>query len=185
MTLRWSSSDPAPSTAVWELRYNTQIFTSPLTQSTQAVALPGARWLTQWKWDALDATRLARVLALLTPLRGRAATILLPHLGFRMASIYPDIQRSVQSATTNSIVYNGFEITAGDRIQCEGDEVKLVTAASASTLAVEPAFRSIPATGSAISLRPHSRMRLDHDGLATQLSAGGIYALSASFSEAL
>jgi hypothetical protein len=28
-------------------------------------------------------------------------------------------------------------------------------------------------------------MRLDHDGLATQISPGGIYALSASFSEAL
>ena len=185
MILGWSPSDPAPSSAVWELRYNTQIFTSPLTQSTQAVALPGARWLTQWQWDALDAVRLARILALLAPLRGRAATIRLPHLGFRMASIYPDIQRSVQSATTHSIGYNGFAIAAGDRIQCEGDEVKLVTAASASTLAVEPSFRSIPATGSGISLRPHSRMRLDHDGLATQVNSGGIYALSASFSEAL
>ena len=98
---------------------------------------------------------------------------------------YAAHQRSVQSATTNSIGYNGFAIAAGDRIQCEGDEVKLVTAASASTLAIEPAFRSIPATGSAISLQPHSRMRLDHDGLATQVNSGGIYALSASFSEAL
>ncbi|NBS83047.1 MAG: hypothetical protein EBS62_15120 [Betaproteobacteria bacterium] len=62
MILSWSPSDPAPSSAVWELRYNTQIFTSPLTQSTQAVALPGARWLTQWQWDALDAVRLARIL---------------------------------------------------------------------------------------------------------------------------
>ena len=124
-------------------------------------------------------------MALLASLRGRLQPISLPHLGFVVQSAFPDVLRTVQSASAHTIAYNGFAIAAGDRIGCENDEVKIVVAATATSLTIEPAFRVLPSVGSSVSLRPHSRMRLDHDGLATQVSPGGIYALSASFSEAL
>ncbi|MBU6286502.1 MAG: hypothetical protein KGO85_11200, partial [Proteobacteria bacterium] len=149
------------------------------------VALPGARWLTQWQWDALSGPRYSQLMALLASLRGRLQPISLPHLGFVVQSAFPDVLRTVQSASAHTIAYNGFAIAAGDRIGCENDEVKIVVAATATSLTIEPAFRVLPSVGSSVTLRAYSRMRLDHDGLATQVSPGGIYALSASFSEVL
>jgi hypothetical protein len=61
-----------PTSNTWQLKTNTHIFTSPLSNATQVLELPGARWAATLKFDDLEDVEKRVLYSFLAKMRGAA-----------------------------------------------------------------------------------------------------------------
>ena len=81
-TLAWPAALPRPSGLTFSLKPNTQVFQSPLTQATQTLEMPGARWVAVLTWSELTDAEIRLMRAFLAQLRGRAGRLALWDMAF-------------------------------------------------------------------------------------------------------
>lgn len=140
----------------WRKLSNTQVFESPLTRSTQTLALPGARWACSATWQNLTPAEAALMRAFLYGLRGRAGRFYLPHFGRRspLSAIAGTPRIAGTSQTGATLDTDGWTpgatLAAGEFVQI-GDELRVTTAAATADgsgvleLVLDEPVRSSPA----------------------------------------
>jgi len=184
-TFAWPSVKN-PQSALWELRSNTQIFTSPLSQQSQTVELAGAKWYCSVAWNNLSRAEVAPIQALFYKLRGMANTVYLPRFGETapIGSVSGSI--TVSSSTGSTVTLSSSSLSIGDFIQFENYEVKMIVGKSSSTYTIEPPFRTQPSSSSAVTYtNPSAIMRLDGTSVAINKMIEGVYSVTAGFLEAI
>jgi hypothetical protein len=184
-TFAWPSVKN-PQSALWELRSNTQIFTSPLSQQSQTVELAGAKWYCSVAWNNLSRAEVAPIQALFYKMRGMANTVYLPRFGETapIGSVSGSI--TVSSSTGSTVTLSSSSLSIGDFIQFENYEVKMIVGKSSSTYTIEPPFRTQPSSSSAVTYtNPSAIMRLDGTSVAINKMIEGVYSLTAGFLEAI
>lgn len=177
------------------LQSNTQLHISPLSQTTQRVELPGARWSATYTLSTGKRADYAAIQAFLVQLRGAANTF----YGYDPAAKTP---RGVgtgtplvkgASQTGTSLLTDGWTagqtgiLKAGDYFQV-GNELKMITAdvnsdgSGNATLVFEPPLRDSPADNAPITVNtPTCVMRLvDDDQCMWDTDEGGFYSISFS-----
>lgn len=165
----------------FECVFNTQVFTSPLTQATQTNELGGARWAASYTTTRLTRAQASPLKAFLMQLKGQVNYFYgydpdckLP-LG--VATGTPLVMGSSQVG--ESVVTDGWTpsvtgiLKAGDLIQV-GTELKMVTAdinsnaSGVATIPIRPSIRQSPADNSPIVTNtPKCIMRLMDDSQAS------------------
>jgi len=184
-TFAWPSVKN-PQSALWELRSNTQIFTSPLSQQSQTVELAGAKWYCSVAWNNLSRAEIAPIQALFYKLRGMANTVYLPRFGETdpIGSVSGSI--TVSSSTGSTVTLSSSSLSIGDFIQFANYEVKMIVGKSSSTYTIEPPFRTQPSSSSAVTYtNPSAIMRLDGTSVAINKTLEGVYSVTAGFLEAI
>lgn len=184
-TFAWPSVKN-PQSALWELRSNTQIFTSPLSQQSQTVELAGAKWYCSVAWNNLSRAEVAPIQALFYKMRGMANTVYLPRFGETapIGSVSGSI--TVSSSTGSTVTLSSSSLSIGDFIQFENYEVKMIVGKSSSTYTIEPPFRTQPNSSSAVTYtNPSAIMRLDGTSVAINKMIEGVYSVTAGFLEAI
>lgn len=184
-TFAWPSVKN-PQSALWELRSNTQIFTSPLSQQSQTVELAGAKWYCSVAWNNLSRAEIAPIQALFYKMRGMANTVYLPRFGETapIGSVSGSI--TVSSSTGSTVTLSSSSLSIGDFIQFENYEVKMIVGKSSSTYTIEPPFRTQPSSSSAVTYtNPSAIMRLDGTSVAINKTLEGVYSVTAGFLEAI
>ena len=161
---------PAFISVRWGGAWNTQVFTSPITESIQTLGLTGDRWMGQWTFPPLKNDALiAEWEAFFMEMQGRAGRFL-ARIPFRTktrgpAPGSPAILGADQSGST--VVTNGWTpnvngiLLKGDYISlpngAEG-EAKLLLAdansdgSGASSLSIKPSIRTAPTDLAAITV---------------------------------
>jgi len=176
-TLTWPSTLPRPAGLTFSLKPNTQVFQSPLTQSTQTLEIPGARWVASITWTELVQSEIRTLRAFLARLRGRSGRLYLWDMSLEtpagIATGTPLVNGAAQTGST--LTTDGWTISqtgilkAGDYIGVNG-ELKVITADANSnasgqaTLTFEPPLRASPADNAAITVSaPKCTFRLADD----------------------
>jgi hypothetical protein len=160
----------------FSLSTNTRIFTSPFTQGTQRLAMPGARWKASYVFAPLTRQEASPWQAFLAELDGAAQTFFANDPAATIpqgtGSGVPLVDGGGQSGS--QLITNGWSpsqtvLKAGDYFQI-GSELKMITANAVSdisgsaTLKFKPALRSIPADNAPLIVtNPHCVMRLVDD----------------------
>jgi hypothetical protein len=169
---------PLPAGLTFRLRHNTQTSTSPLTQSVQTVAFPGARWMATISWAELTAQEQRIIKVWLAQLRGQAGRFRLwdlTHPTPAGVGAAGPITVSGAGQVGTALVTAGWPVSTsglllpGDYIGVNG-ELKLVTlnatsnSSGVATLTFEPPLRASPPNGSVITLdQPSTIFRLADD----------------------
>lgn len=169
----------------WSLQTNTMTFSSPLSNATQRMELPGARWSASLSFRDLQQAEHREWMATLAQLRGAAGSCYLsPSFGNPLMGAgggNPVVAGANQ--TGNSLTISGGPNSAtawlkkGDYFSFDNGlgqrELKIVTAAvntngsGAATITFEPPIRSAPANGAAVEINaPSAIMRLVDDSQA-------------------
>jgi len=168
-----------PSSIQFGIRFNTQINVSPLSGSVQTVEIPGARWVAELSFADLEPAEVRLLAAFIAQLRGASGRFYLRDLshptplGSPLGSI-PVVQGAGQTGT--SLTTSGWTantvglLKAGDYIEIEGNELKILTADVTSdingdaTITFSPPLRNSPSDLSAINIdTPKTVMLLDND----------------------
>jgi hypothetical protein len=184
-TFAWPSVK-TPQSALWELRSNTQIFTSPLSQQSQTVELAGAKWYCSIAWNNLSRAEVAPIQALFYKMRGMANTVYLPRFGETAPIGTVSGSITVSSSTGSTVTLSSSSLSIGDFIQFANYEVKMIVGKASSTYTIEPPFRTQPSSSSAVTYtNPSAVMRLDGTSVAINKSLEGVYSVSAGFLEAI
>lgn len=160
----------------WALVSNTQVATSPLSQSVQTLEMPGARWQASLPYVGLTDSDLAALQAFMVALNGQAGRFYLWNMARPTprgsAGGTPVVAGAAQVGKT--LVTSGWTpsttvLKAGDFFGA-GGELKMITADAVSdssgnaTLAFGPALRASPASGSVVvTNRPTAVFRLSAD----------------------
>lgn len=186
-------------TSSFGLRFNSQLFESPLNGFVQRVSLPGAKWFATYNLTPHTRAEAAVIRSFLAQLRGRANTF----YGYDPDAVLsgmgggaPQVNGGGQSG--NSLVMDGAPtsitgwLKAGDYFEVNG-EYKLVTAdvntngSGQATISFEPSLRYSPADNASINITtPRCKMILtDDDAAQWRTSEGGIYSIAFSGMEAL
>jgi len=167
-----------PSKATWNLKSNTESFTSPLNGSSQTIERPGARWKVSLEFPPLKDPDRGRLEAFLAALNGMAGRFTIwPH-GRPGSSPYSPLVNGTltdfKSLPTKSWPASTVVLRAGDFLAVNG-ELKMVTAdvtsdsSGLASVPVSPPFRKAPAANSVITLnKPRATMMLasDENGIA-------------------
>ena len=186
-------------TATFGLRFNSQVFTSPLNGFSQRVSLPGARWFATYNLTPYARAEAAVIRSFLAQLRGQANTF----YGYDPAAQLLGAGGGVPlvngaGQTGNSLIIDGAPnsvmnwLKAGDYFEVNS-EYKMVTAAvntngaGQATISFEPAIRYSPADNAALNITtPRCKMMLtDDDAAQWEASEGGIHMMTFSGMEAL
>ena len=149
MTLSLDSLTFGPARMTWGIKTNSRVFTSPLTQESTFLELPGAKWNCMASYNDLEPDQRDELEALIMQLRGPTKTIAIsdPLKNGQHAEI---AQSSIISASGVTVNLNiAFPlIKVGDRVEIqdsEGNPVELKTVVEknpASTeITVEPPLR--------------------------------------------
>lgn len=159
--------------------WNTQVFSSPLTQSVQTIEIVGARWQASFSLSDREEADTVLIQAHLMKLRGRANRSLIynfarPTPRGTIAGT-PLVNGASQTGAALAIdgCTVGTTLLAGDFIGVavgSGTELKMVTADATAngsgemTLAIEPPLRASPSDNAAITTtRPTARFMLTSD----------------------
>lgn len=146
------------------LRYNSQIFSSPLSNDTQRLELPGARWVAEYTFRRTTATEVGALQAFLVQCRGMANTF----YGYdpdRTSPLGTGVGTPLvngASQTGSSLVTDGWGnsqvvLKQGDYFKVNG-ELKMVTAnvtsngSGQATINFAPVLRSSPANNAVITI---------------------------------
>ena len=170
------------------LRFNTQIFESPLSGDVQRLALPGARWVAEYTFRQTTAAEVGALQSFLVQLQGRANTFngydpdRTTVLGTGNGTpLVKGASQTGRSLTTDGWANSETVLKAGDYFSVNG-ELKIVTADVTSdgsgnaTIAFEPALRASPADNAAIDItNPTCLMILDNDEMAMWEQGAGRY----------
>jgi hypothetical protein len=184
-TFAWPSVK-TPQSALWELRSNTQIFTSPLSQQSQTVELAGAKWYCSVAWNNLSRAEVAPIQALFYKMRGMANTVYLPRFGETAPIGTVTGSITVSSSTGSTVTLSSSSLSIGDFIQFANYEVKMIVGKASSVYTIEPPFRTQPTASTSVTYNnPSSIMRLDGTSVAINKSLEGVYSVSAGFLEAI
>jgi hypothetical protein len=182
------------SEVTFSLATNTRIFTSPFTQTSQRLAMPGAHWEASFVFSALKRNDAAPWQAFLMKLKGAASTFFANDPSAThpqgTGSGIPLINGSGQTGTqllTDGWLPSQTVLKAGDYFQI-GSELKIITAdvtssiSGSATLQFEPALRSIPIDNTPlIVLNPQCVMRLvDDKQTSWHVDESGFYKLQFS-----
>lgn len=184
-TFAWPSVKN-PQSALWELRSNTQIFTSPLSGQSQTVEMAGAKWYCSVAWNNLSRAEMAPIQALFYKMRGMANTVYLPRFGETapIGSVSGSI--TVTSSTGSTATLSSSSLSIGDFIQFANYEVKMIVGKSSNVYTIEPPFRTQPSSSSAVTYtNPSAIMRLDGASVAINKTLEGVYSVTAGFLEAI
>lgn len=184
-TFAWPSVK-TPQSALWELRSNTQIFTSPLSQQSQTVELAGAKWYCSVAWNNLSRAEVAPIQALFYKMRGMANTVYLPRFGETAPIGTVTGSITVSSSTGSTATLSSSSLSIGDFIQFTNYEVKMIVGKASSVYTIEPPFRTQPTASTSVTYNnPSAIMRLDGTSVAINKSLEGVYSVSAGFLEAI
>jgi hypothetical protein len=184
-TFAWPSVK-TPQSALWELRSNTQIFTSPLSQQSQTVELAGAKWYCSVAWNNLSRSEVAPIQALFYKMRGMANTVYLPRFGETAPIGTVTGSITVSSSTGSTVTLSSSSLSIGDFIQFTNYEVKMIVGKASSVYTIEPPFRTQPTASTSVTYNnPSAIMRLDGTSVAINKSLEGVYSVSAGFLEAI
>lgn len=184
-TFAWPSVKN-PQSALWELRSNTQIFTSPLSGQSQTVEMAGAKWYCSVAWNNLSRDEMSPIQALFYKMRGMANTVYLPRFGETapIGSVSGSI--TVTSSTGSTATLSSSSLSIGDFIQFANYEVKMIVGKSSNVYTIEPPFRTQPSSSSAVTYtNPSAIMRLDGTSVAINKTLEGVYSITAGFLEAI
>jgi hypothetical protein len=179
-TLAWPTLTRGnPAQLEMALRYNTVVFSSPLTRATQTVEFPGARWEVQFTLNNLTDPDTAILQAFLAQLRGQAGRFTLHDFSRPTprgtATGTPLVMGAGQTGTTLTMdgLAAGATLLRGDKIGVNG-ELKMVvsdaTANGSGVMAVtfEPPLRASPADNATVTLiNPTATFRLTEDAMRT------------------
>lgn len=177
------------------LQFNTQLFVSPLSATTQRLELPGARWRATYVVVPNTRSQVAAVQAFLIQLRGGANTF----YGYDPAATTPRGTATGTplvnggSQTGTSLTTDGWTngvtgiMKAGDYFTVNG-ELKMMTAdvnsngSGQATLTFEPALRSSPADNAPLTVSTATCvMRLvDDDQTDWDVDVSGFYSITFS-----
>ena len=157
---------PAFRTVRWGGLWNTQVFTSPITESIQTLGLTGDRWMGQWTFPPLkDDVQIADWEAFFMQMEGRAGRFN-ARVPFRTAPRGPATGTPLvlgADQTGASLITDGWTanvggiLLKGDYFKLANGELKLITAdansdgVGAATLSIKPNIRTSPADDSAIT----------------------------------
>ena len=184
-TFAWPSVK-TPQSALWELRSNTQIFTSPLSQQSQTVELAGAKWYCSVAWNNLSRAEVAPIQALFYKMRGMANTVYLPRFGETAPIGTVTGSITVTSSTGSTATLSSSSLSIGDFIQFTNYEVKMIVGKASSVYTIEPPFRTQPTASTSVTYNnPSAIMRLDGTSVAINKTLEGVYSVSAGFLEAI
>lgn len=155
--------------------WNTQVFSSPLTQSVSTVEIPGARWKMQFRLANFEEADAALVQVMLMQLRGRVNRLALYNLARRTPrgtlAGTPLVAGASQTGASLAIdgCTAGTTLLKGDMFAVNG-ELKMVcadaTADGSGTMTVtfEPPLRSSPADNAPITTsQPTALFMLESD----------------------
>lgn len=165
-----------PATVDWRLVSNSQQFTSPLSGSTQTLALPGQRWEFTFTYPMIARDDADLVMVFLAQLRGMAGRFKAGNPARRYPRGAAGGTPVVAGAGQTGISLNtsGWPVStpvlkAGDFLEVNG-ELKLVTAdvtssgTGTASVAFEPPLRASPADAAAIvTSDPGATFRLAED----------------------
>jgi hypothetical protein len=163
----------------WSLLANTQVSTSPLSQSVQTVELPSARWHVSFTMSNLTEADTAKLQSLYARLRGRAGRFYLHNFARPAprgtASGTPLVMGASQTGTT--LVIDGLSVGAtlleGDFFGVNGELKMVVADATANgsgqmTVTFEPPLRASPSDNASVTLSaPKATFMLDSDDMRT------------------
>lgn len=184
-TFAWPSVKN-PQSALWELRSNTQIFTSPLSGQSQTVELAGAKWYCSVAWNNLSRAEIAPIQALFYKMRGMANTVYLPRFGESAPQNSVSGSITVTSSTGSTATLSSSSLSIGDFIQFANYEVKMIVGKSSNVYTIEPPFRTQPSSSSSVTYtNPSAIMRLDGTSVAINKTLEGVYSVTAGFLEAI
>lgn len=187
-----------PAVADWHLDRKDARFESPLSNTFQDSARPGARWVCSLSWPALSGDDLANIRAFLAQAAKGGMRFLLPNYAYASRGVLtgaPLVNGAGQSGLT--LVTKGWTISitgivkAGDLLQLATGQLLIATADANSnasgntTLAVEPALRTSPADSSVITvITPKAKFSLAKLGnYSLPVQPGRYAALSLDFIE--
>jgi len=155
--------------------WNTQVFSSPLTQSVSTVEIPGARWKAQFRLADFEEADATLVQVMLMQLRGRVNRLALYNLARPLPrgtiAGTPLVNGASQTGTSLAIdgCTVGTTLKKGDFFSVNG-ELKMATADSTvngsgqMTLTFEPPLRAAPDDNDAITTtRPTALFMLESD----------------------
>ena len=174
-----------PASLQWGLAANTQAFTSPLSQASQTLELPGARWTAILNYPPLIDAETALLQAFVIALKGRANRVRMwnmarpnPRGNATGAPVVNGAAQLGNTLTTSGWTPSTAVLKAGDFVGI-GGELKMITADLSSngsglaTLAFSPPLRASPTDSSAIvTTKPTALMRLDGDDQSWLTSPG-------------
>ena len=165
-----------PRSSKFALQSNTRVYASPMSQSTQRLEMPGARWKATYEFPPMTRAECAPLISFLTKLRGAASTF----YGFDPAAREllgtgagtPLVNGAGQTGRiliSDGWIANQTVLKTGDYFQI-GTELKVVTddvtsdSSGNATISFEPALRSSPANNALITVtNPTCIMRLIDD----------------------
>ena len=174
-----------PASLQWGLSANSQAFTSPLSQASQTLELPGARWTAILNYPPLIEAEAALMQAFVIALKGRANRVRMWNMARQTprgtATGAPIVSGAAQLG--NTLTTSGWTpattvLKGGDFVGI-GGELKMITTDIASngsglaTLTFAPPLRASPNDASAIvTTKPTALMRLDGDDQSWLTSPG-------------
>ena len=175
-----------PASAEWALISNTQQFTSPLSGTTQTLALPGSRWACRLVFAPLLLTNRQAMAAFLAKLGGPAGRFYFGDPAYKIKGPRggnagtPLIAGASQTGA--SLDTDGWDVSITDILKAgdyfcydtsAGRELLMVTAdadsdaGGAATLSIAPGIRTSPADNAVITVvNPTCIMRLADDNQA-------------------
>lgn len=159
-----------PSKMQLQLRYNAPMITSPFTNTSQVVELPGAAWVGSIEWETLTSENKRRLEALLVQLRGGANLLRVPDAYYRgpagAGGGAPKVTAGDQAGialNTDGWPASTTVLRPGDRLSFVNgqgsDEMKVAVldvvsdSSGAATVTFEPPIRHAPAAGAAIEVQ--------------------------------
>lgn len=189
------------SSVVWKLVSRTQVFTSPLTGSSQTLELPGALWAADINFTVMNDAEKRQLSAFLVALRGRSGRFYLTDPSNSAISGSgagaPVVDSSV-GYTPAAVGISGLTpsatgvFKAGDMLGFSNDELKMVIedvdadGSGEALVKVEPPFRTQPTdTSEVVTANPTCIMRLVDDAQAAwQAQPGQLFQSKISCIEA-
>jgi hypothetical protein len=174
-TIAFPSISRLPRELPFGIVWNTQVFSSPLTQGVSTIEIPGARWKMQFRLTDFEEADAALVQVFLMQLRGRANRAALYNIARRQPRGTIAGTPLVAGASQTGAALNidgctvGTTLLKGDFFGVNGELKMVVAAATANgsgqmTVTFEPPLRAAPADNAAITTsQPTALFMLESD----------------------